>query len=84
MDHETRKLINDMLEQILAQLKAMHADFREDAALAAVDRETALDIARKCQGMANYLRLHGDVGTARSLELRSAWWKAFAEKRKDD
>ena len=38
----------------------------------------ARDIARQCQGMANYLREAGDTGTARILEQRSAWWMAYA------
>jgi hypothetical protein len=38
----------------------------------------ARDLARECQGMANHLREQGDVGTARFLEQRSAWWMAYA------
>ena len=38
----------------------------------------ARDIARSCAGMANYLREQGDIGTARLLEQRSAWWMAYA------
>jgi len=38
----------------------------------------ARNLARECQGMANHLRAAGDVGTARLLEQRSAWWLAYA------
>jgi hypothetical protein len=38
----------------------------------------ARDIARSCAGMSNYLREQGDIGTARLLEQRSAWWMAYA------
>jgi hypothetical protein len=38
----------------------------------------ARDLARSCQGMANYLREHGEVPGAIVLERRSAWWMAYA------
>ena len=38
----------------------------------------ARDLARSCQGMANYLRDQGATGEANILERRSAWWMAYA------
>ena len=38
----------------------------------------ARDLARECQGMANYLRERGEVSAAIVLERRSAWWMAYA------
>ena len=38
----------------------------------------ARDIARSCAGMANYLREHGETGTARILDQRSASWMTYA------
>lgn len=38
----------------------------------------ARDLARDCQGMANYLRERGEAGAATVLERRSAWWMAYA------
>jgi len=38
----------------------------------------ARNLARDCQGMANYLREQGATGEANILERRSAWWMAYA------
>lgn len=38
----------------------------------------ARNLARSCQGMANHLREEGDVGTARLLEQRAAFWLAYS------
>lgn len=38
----------------------------------------ARNLARECQGMANYLREQGATGEANILERRSAWWMAYA------
>lgn len=38
----------------------------------------ARNLARDCQGMANYLREQGETGAAVMLERRSAWWMAYA------
>jgi hypothetical protein len=38
----------------------------------------ARDLARDCKGMANHLRARGDAGTARLLEMQSAWWLNYA------
>jgi hypothetical protein len=38
----------------------------------------ARNLARTCQGMANYLREQGETGVANILERRSAWWMAYS------
>jgi hypothetical protein len=38
----------------------------------------ARNLARECQGMANYLREQGATGEANILERRSAWWMAYS------
>jgi hypothetical protein len=38
----------------------------------------ARNLARECQGMANYLREQGEGSAAVVLERRSAWWMAYA------
>ena len=38
----------------------------------------ARNLARECQGMANYLREQGEIGAAVVLERRSIWWLSYS------
>ena len=44
----------------------------------------ARNLARECQGMANYLRDQGATGEANILERRSAFWMAYADEKEAD